>query len=148
MSRRVLPLLLILLVAACARGGTGPLAGESSPRGAVERFLAAARAKDLQQFAAVWGTAKGPARDHMERGELEKRELVLFCLLTHDQSRIGASQMAEAGKQQFPVELQSGIRSASTRLTVVRGPSDRWFVENVEVEPLRELCRATPPTPR
>lgn len=147
MSRRALFALLALVAAACGGGGPRPDPGAADARAAVERFLNAARAKDGPLFGAVWGTAKGSARDAMDRDELQKRQQVLFCLLAHEQSRIGAPGVAEGGRQQFPVELRSGLRTANTRVTAVPGPGGRWFVENVDVEPLRDLCRPSTPTP-
>src|SRR5579883_1210574 len=42
---------------------SGDLSGAPSARGAVERFLAAVRAQDLQAMSVVWGTKNGPSRD-------------------------------------------------------------------------------------
>ena len=144
--KRIVLLVLAAVFAGCHRAPAGPVAGAPSARGAVEAFLAAARARDVRAFGAVWGTERGAARDRMDRRELEQRSLVLACLLTHDQSRIGQQAVAAGARQVFPVELRSGTRTASTRVTAVLGPSDRWFVETVEVEPLRDLCRQ-PGTP-
>src|ERR687885_2406127 len=47
---------------AVATAPRGSRVGADSPRDAVEDFLKAVRAQDLQAMAAVWGTQKGPAR--------------------------------------------------------------------------------------
>ena len=78
-----------LALAAC--GGpntTGPLTGAPAPRTAIEQFLAAVRAQDLQAMSVIWGSEKGPARDLIERRELEKRELIMQCMLAHERFRI------------------------------------------------------------
>src|SRR5579871_5474586 len=60
------------LAAACAtthgaEGGGAKEAGAATPRKAVDDFLAAIHAKDLQAMSMVWGTDHGPARDAINR---------------------------------------------------------------------------------
>jgi len=50
----------------------------------VDQFLAAVKAQDLQAMSVVWGTSKGPARDQLERSELEKREIIMQGCYDHD----------------------------------------------------------------
>ena len=58
--------------------------GADSPRQAVQAFLAAAHAQDLKAMALVWGTNDGPARDVVTSSQLEKRELIMQCYVSHD----------------------------------------------------------------
>src|SRR5947207_13019239 len=55
-------------------------AGAASPRLALEAFLGAIRAQDLQAMSGVWGDKNGPARDAkvFSRAEMEQRELYLI----------------------------------------------------------------------
>ena len=78
----------VMVLAACGPKTTGPLTGAPAPRTALEQFLAAVRAQDLQAMSIIWGSEKGPARDLIERRELEKRELVMQCMLSDDRFRI------------------------------------------------------------
>ncbi len=64
-----------------AVGPRGQMTGAASPHLAVEQFMAAARAQDLQAFSAVWGSERGAARDVVDRSQLEKRELTMMCYL-------------------------------------------------------------------
>lgn len=137
---------LALLVGACSRAPV-PRAGEllpgaPAPRRAVELFLGAVKAQDLQAMSTVWGTAKGPARDQMERTELEKREIIMQGCYDHDKFRILDESPADDGKRQFRVEITKGDVTATPRFTTVKGPSDRWYVEDADIQAVRQLCRA------
>ena len=92
----------------------------------------------------IWGSDKGPARDQIERQELEKRELIMQCMLTHDRFRILTEAPATGGKRVFRVELQRGSLTRATNFTSVQGPSDRWYVESADLEPVKDLCRQMP----
>ncbi|HVT39820.1 MAG TPA: hypothetical protein VHE78_12290 [Gemmatimonadaceae bacterium] len=136
--------LLLIAAAAChsnppASGvsGTGALTGADNPRTAVERFLAAARAQDMQAISAVWGNDKGSQRDQVDRQELEKREVIMIALLRHDQANISAPQAAPGGRLKMTVDLKQGSLTASPVFTVVRGPSNRWYVEDFDTQLLQ-----------
>jgi hypothetical protein len=133
-----------MILAACGPKAGGPLTGAPAPRTAVEQFLAAVRAQDLQAMSIIWGSEKGPARDLIERKELEKRELVMQCMLSHDQFRILNEGPGTAGKRVFRVELKRGPITRVTNFTSAQGPSDRWYVESAELEPVKDLCRQMP----
>lgn len=120
------------------------VSGAPAPRLAVERFLAAAKAQDLAAFAEVWGTARGPARADIDRIQLEKREIILQCFLEHDKFRILGEGPGEAGRRVFQVELARGDLVRASAFTTVRGPADRWYVENVDVSALKDFCRRKP----
>jgi hypothetical protein len=134
----------ITILAACGPRSGGPLTGAPAPRTAVEQFLAAIRAQDLQAMSVIWGSEKGPARDLIERQELEKRELIMQCMLSHDRFRIVSEGAGTAGKRVFRVELRRGTLTRATNFTSVQGPSDRWYVESADLEPVKDLCRQVP----
>jgi hypothetical protein len=157
-EKRVKKLLLVLLaLSACSRattttttgpGGTttGPqLVGASSPRMAVEQFLTAVRAQDLQAMSVVFGTSNGPARDNMEREQLDKRLIILQCYFNHDKSRMVSETPGEGGHRVFTVELTRGRFVKSPRFYAIQGPNDRWFVDNMEIAAVREFCREPAP---
>jgi hypothetical protein len=134
----------LLMLAACAPPRPGvQQAGAKSPKAAVESFLAAVRAQDLQAMAAVWGTDKGPARDAMAPDRLEKSELIMMCYFNHDKFRIGRESVRE-GKQLYAVDLSKGPLNRTTTFYTVKGPSSRWFVENADIAPVQDFCRQAP----
>jgi hypothetical protein len=142
---------LLRAVAACRRGSTGAsaprpatpanLPGAAAPRQAVERFLGAAKSQDLQEMSIAWGTAKGPARDQFERTELEKRLIVMQGCYDSDKHRIIDEQPADNGKRLLRVELTKGGVTKTPRFTTVKGPSDRWYVEDADFAAVTALCK-------
>lgn len=147
-------LLLSLAIAACKSGsgsgsGSAPAAasapanlpGAAAPRQAVERFLAAAKAQDLQELSIAWGTAKGPARDQFERTELEKRLIVMQGCYDAEKHQITDEQPGDNGRRVFKVDLTKGTVTKSPRFTTVKGPSDRWYVEDADFAAITALCK-------
>lgn len=136
---------LLLVQASCRTVSVGNEVGAPSSALAVTQFISAARAGDIQAMSAVWGNADGLTRDRIERQELERRLLIIVCHLKHDESRIGPPSTGEAGRQIHLVELTQGPRTASVAFTAVKSRrSDRWFVENVDLAPVRAFCHSTP----
>jgi hypothetical protein len=142
-------LLLSLAVAACRSGSSEPpkvsaspnLPGAAGPRQAVERFLGAAKSQDLQELSIAWGTSKGPARDQFERTELEKRLIVMQGCYDSDKHRILDEQPGDNGKRILRVELTKGVVTKTPRFTTVKGPSDRWYVEDADFSAVTSLCK-------
>ena len=140
--RRLLLLPFALVLGACPRANTGTMPGGPAPRAALDGFLNAVRAQDLQAMSNYWGTATGPARDRLDRSELERRELIMQCHLSHDKVRI-VDEMARAGSRRvFSVELTYGAVSRTTTITTVQGPSERWYVEDADLTKTQALCEA------
>jgi hypothetical protein len=134
-----------IAMAACSSGGggggsRGQMTGASSPQVAVEQFLAAARAQDLQAFSAIWGSERGAARDIVDRSQLEKRELTMMCYLTHDKFEITSDVTPKPGEHDYIVEITRGTQTRETKMTAVQGPSERWYVLDVQLAPLQDLC--------
>jgi hypothetical protein len=135
-----------IAIAACSSGGggggspRGQMTGAASSNLAVEQFLAAARAQDLQAFSAVWGSERGAARDVVPRDQLEKRELTMMCYLTHDKFEISSDVAPKPGEHDYVVEITRGTQTRETKITTVQGPSDRWYVLDVQLAPLQDLC--------
>lgn len=139
---------IVLALAACTSSApsvrpNGQLTGAVGPRQAVDMFLGAVRAQDLQAMSVVWGTSKGPARDVVPRSQLEKRELVMQCYLSHDKFQILSETPGPGGSRIFGVSLVKGAMTRETTVQTVRGPSDRWYVQDVNLEPLKDLCASS-----
>jgi len=148
-------ILLLLAITACRSSSTPApstsvpaattatnLPGAVGPRQAVERFLGGAKSQDLQEMAVAWGTAKGPAKDQFERPELEKRLIVMQGCYDSDKHRIIDDLPGEAGKRVLRVELTKGAVTKTPRFTTVKGPSERWYVEDADFAAVTALCRA------
>ncbi len=117
--------------------------GAATGKAAVEGFLKAVKAQDLQTMSAIWGTNKGAARDLMKREDLEKRLIIMQCTLTHDRWAFieDRPRLQTGGRQEFQIEMFQGQRSAKTSIVTVSGPGNRWFVEDINLLPLKEFCR-------
>ena len=136
---------LLLIAAACTtRTTVVPVTtgtGASGPRPALDAFLAAIRAKDLQALGAAWGNKDGAIRDNKQitRDDLEKRELVLMCYFSHDSYAVQSDAPAAGGERVLTVKLTRGTISRTTNFYVVSG-GDRWYVRSADMEPVRDLC--------
>ena len=139
---------LLALAAACrtappATTPTGAAYGASSPRGAVEAFLAGIRAGDLQAISAVWGTERGPLVTQTEysRDEIEKRELIMICYFRHDNARVLEQvSSGEASHTAYRVELTRGDRTRTPTISTIQGPQSRWYVVNADIMAVRDFC--------
>lgn len=118
-------------------------AGAASPRLALDAFLAAVRAQDLQAMSSVWGDKNGPVRDAkvMSREDMEQRELYLIRCLKHNSFRVLGDSPALDGERMLRVELVRGTVAKVTDFSIARG-GDRWFVRTFALEPVRDLCSA------
>lgn len=157
-------LLAFFLVAACSRTttttrnapitpqpakpGTAPstrssdrMAGAATAKGAVEEFLVAVKAQDIQAMSVLFGTGRGPARDNMDREELEKRLIILQCYFSHDKFRIVNEFPGEAGHRVVTVELTKGSNTRNPKFYAIAGPSNRFYVDNMEIAAVRDFCR-------
>ena len=120
--------------------------GAAAPRLAVEQFLAAAQAGDLQAMSVVFGTDKGAARDNMPWNELEKREVILQCFFNSDTYRIISDTPGADGHRVVRAELTKGKVSRQPNFFVVQGPGQRWYVDNMEIAVVRDFCGQSPGT--
>ncbi len=130
-------MLLLPLAAACATLRGGSNAGAESPTAAIQRFLDAAKRRDLAAMEQVWGTANGAASKTMPRKELERRELIMMQCLHHEKATLGVAGPDVGGRLKVPVQLTVGVQRAAPMFTVVPAMGNRWFVENFDIDELR-----------
>ncbi len=121
---------------------SGNTVGMGSSKAAVEGFMAAVKKADLQAMSTIWGNEKGPGRDQFKRDELEKRLIVMQCLLQHDRWSLvdDSPQLKTGGRQTWSISLARRGASAKTTLTTVQGPGGRWFLTDADLAPLRDFC--------
>jgi hypothetical protein len=132
----------LVLAAACAgRRAPAENQGRDSPRQAVSAFLDAAKQRDVEAMARVWGSETGSALNTMSQGERDKRILIIQCHLQHDRSNVVAEFPGDDGRRVYRVELTFQGVTLSTTLKAVKGPAERWFVESADIEKTVEFCR-------
>ncbi len=120
--------------------GGASMTGAVAPRTAVEQFMAAVKSQDLQAMSVVWGTSKGPARDQLEREDLEKREIIMQGCYDHDSFKILEEGPAPDGERAVRVEVTRGRKTATPTFMVIKGPSNRWYVRDAGITAMKEFC--------
>jgi hypothetical protein len=141
-----LAIVLLLVAAGCRRtvvvgsATTVNDPGAPTPREAVDRFMAAASAQDLQAMSLVWGTAAGPTISTMDKEERDKREIIMLCFLKHDRYQILGEAPGPEGERVFAMEVTFKGLTRSTTFKSVRGPSNRWYVREFDNNALRDIC--------
>ena len=140
--------LLFVLVAACSSGPRpnrdGMMTGAPEARSALDGFLGAIRAQDLQAMSRLWGGEKGLARDRLSRDELEKRELLIMCHMAHDAYDVVSEHPEQEGRRAFVVRLQRGRESRQTTFKMFRSDAKRWYVEDADVAAVADFCQRMP----
>lgn len=153
-------LALLFLLAACAPKTTtttttspvGPapanppaassnVTGAGTARSAVEQFLTAVRAQDIQAMSVIFGTNSGPSRDNMNREELEKRLVILQCYFNHDTSRFLNESPGADNHRVIEMELTKQGVKRTPSFYAVPGPHNRWYVDNMEIAAVQDFCR-------
>ena len=154
--KRIALLVFMLLTASCrpratatesSPGAVAPasnVVGASTPRAALEAFLAGVRAQDLQAMSAVWGTKDGPAREKVSRQYIEKQTFVMQCYFSHDRYRVMNETQGLEGRRVIRVSLTKGNLTRETTFTIIEGPSRRWYVEEADIMAVRDFCRQPP----
>ena len=135
----------LFLLAACSsatqRGSaSGTPTGGASAQLAVDQFLGAVKLRDLQAMSTVFGTNNGPARETMDRTELEKREIILACYFNNDSYRILGERSGQSGHREVSVELKKGNLIRTSTFYAIRGPGGRWYIDNMDIAAVRDFC--------
>jgi len=140
--------LFAIVAVACSRGpGMGTsLTGAPTPRDAATMFMGAVKAQDLQAMGAVWGTAEGAARDHMERNQFDQRLVLLQHCYDHDRFQILDESLGSDGNRVVRVQVTRGSRTKTPAFKIVRGPSNRWYVLDTDYESVKDDFCIRPPS--
>lgn len=137
--------ILVLLATSGCRQTVSTSAPTNAPGGAtaseaVTRFMTAAKAQDLQALSLVWGSSSGPVMETMDKSEREMREITMLCYLKHDSYRVVSQAQSTNNERVFNLELRFRDLTRSTNFYATLGPSNRWYVREVGIEPLRDIC--------
>lgn len=123
-------------------GAPSGASGGADAASAVRGFMAAAKLQSVQSLAMWWGSANGPTRDAMSRNELEKRELIMLRCLKHDRYDVVGDAPSAGGARDMVVNVTYRNAANTTHLTVVPGPDNRWYVQDVDLQSLHSTCVA------
>jgi hypothetical protein len=136
---RLLSLLMVLLVAGCGPSLRVPAAGPGgdAPAAAVERFLHLVTVPDYLEMGWVFGTDRGPIVRRDPPEEVERRMFAIANILQHERFEI-RSEAPVPGRVGNAIQLDVNLiqrgRQYLVPFTAVRGPGDRWFVEQIRLE--------------
>ena len=141
--RRLLSALTLLAIAAtttaCAAGVQAPAGGPGAPAppAAVERFLQLAGDGEYLSMGWYFGTADGPILERDTPSEVEKRMYALATVLQNNGFAVGTATAVPGrigAAQRFDVVLQRQGGQLRVPITTVRGPGERWLVEEVDLQ--------------
>jgi hypothetical protein len=109
------------------------VAAGATPRAALDAFLGAVKAQDLQAMSLAWGDKDGAVRDSkkLTREDVESREIVLMRCLRYDKYRVLSESAAANNERVMSVELTSGTQTRVTDFFTARG-ADRWYLRWVQ----------------
>ena len=135
---RRLPMVLVLLGAACGRGSGPQTPQPQSVNAALEQFLAAVKANDLSRMGGLWGTERGPNGRRMDAQVLRQRLTVIQKYLDHVGYRVVEGPLlvpARADLRTYRVELQRARGcNQVVQIDVIRTDSGGWLVFDPHLE--------------
>ena len=82
----------------------------------------------------VWGTKSGPARDNIQREQLEKREVIMTQCLANDSAHFSDESPGLGGDQLVHFLLYRGPVTRSTAFTTQSDGSSRWYVKEIDLK--------------
>jgi len=134
---RRLPVMLLVLGAACGGGSRPQTPQPQSVDAALEQFLAAVKANDLTRMGGLWGTERGAAAEWMKGQELRQRLAVIQKYLDHVGYRIIEGPLAVPNRSDmrtYRIDLQRSQCNQAVPIDVVRTRSGGWLVYDVHLE--------------
>ena len=125
----------VLLLAACAGGGTGDVAPLGSAEGAVREFFAAVSDSNIARMGRAWGSTKGPAAVTQNPADWEQRMRVVQIYLRRGTFRV-TSNVADpnaSNKRNLSVEITRGTCVKTIPFVAVQLNNGGWLVESLDL---------------
>jgi hypothetical protein len=138
-SYRHLAILGIAATVACGGGrsaGVSPARSPATPEAALEQFLTAVNAADLDQMAMLWGDQRGPeGLTHTMTNETRMQRLTIMqrVLLT-DSHQFTATDASDPGKRVITVAMTQGTRHFDVPFTLVPMRAGGWIVNDIKLD--------------
>jgi hypothetical protein len=127
------------------QGPRTPAAESPGPALAVERFLRAANANDLETMVQLFGTHDRNVEEMYGKTRAEQRMYVLASLVRHDDWSIVGQQTVPGRMMDATdllVQLTRNEESVTVPFLVVRTNEGGWIIERIDVGPLTQLPAA------
>lgn len=138
--RHALPVLLLVVLAACGGGSRGPIVTSAAPAYSsgpevVDQFMRAVADSNLVRMGQLWGTPRGPAAVTGEPSNWQRRIEVIQLWLRGGEHRIlGEAPTADANRRTITIELARGGCHRQVPVGVHRLGNGSWIVVNIDVE--------------
>lgn len=159
-SLSVLSALFLLLVTACGAQQAAPSStpgqpprggpGGAAPSTTVEQFLRLAARKQYLDMGWLFGTTQGAIMSRDPRADVERRMFALASVLENREFTIRdeAPIPGSVGQSvRLTVQLQTRGGTMNVPFVTVRGPGERWFIEQIDVQAVTSP-REQPQQPR
>ena len=127
-------LVILAVTAALGCGGHQALQGPvpASPSQAVEQFLAAANAVDLDRMGALWGDERGPNRAGSQ--SVRTQRLTIMQRLLHGEAHeIVSTDITTPSQPRLSVAITQGTRRFTVPFTLVQWHGG-WLVKEIGID--------------
>lgn len=150
-SRSLISAVAVLGALGCGKKEAATRPMPADPDATVVSFLTAVRAEDLDAMADLWGSSDGPARENMDREELEQRLTIVKIYLSHEEYTI------VPGARDPTIELRPGERLVMVRLTrkgctptvpfTLTPYRNAWLIRDIKLQAAGNPARTCAVTP-
>jgi hypothetical protein len=148
----------LVALGALACGGPGPKPPvPQSPQQALDQFMAAVKANDLQRMGTLFGSDRGPASSFQDAAYLKNQLTTIQVYLDHTGYRVIEGPLPAAPVnptfknvpspdklRDVKIELQRGACNVVLPITLVRTNSGGWLVYDVHLESAGNPARGCP----
>lgn len=128
-------LVTLLLLAACAGGGSTPATQPAtSASAAVRSFMQAVADSNVDKMASLWGTASGPSSKTRQPPDYQRRVAVMQAYLRNQSFRITSDVPgADQNRRALQVELKRDTCTWSVPFVAVKTSGAAWLVNQVDL---------------
>jgi hypothetical protein len=130
----------ILQSATATTPSRGIITGAADPLSALQGFLDAAKAQNIQGISAYWGDKDGTVRGRLDKTAEEQREIIMTRCLRHDRANIVGDAPGLGGGRTYAVILSRGSKTATANFDVVPARDSRWYVQGTDLAKLGDYC--------
>ena len=64
------------------------------------------------------------------------------CYLRLDAYTVKGDSPGQGGRVVYKVEIAQGPNKRETTFTTIKGPGDRWYVEDVDISVMQDFCNS------
>ena len=135
-SYRHLAIALLALTAACGGRRANMVPAPETPDQAVERFLTAVNATEIDQMADYWGDERGPESQTRRFPEAERRQRlqIMQRMLRSDNHMITGTDATDPSKRVITVAMTQGTRRFAVPFTVVPVRGGGWLIREIGLD--------------